>query len=109
MFFLGSIGGILPYILALSLTIVWGGHAGMPCFTSGSATESPKEIVKKSDLPVDGQTYLKFENQIVTNKTTLFPVPFCTPEMLFNFCSFRLFDSTDPGISHLRAPPISLF
>jgi len=109
MFFLGSIGGFLPYILALSLTIVWGGHAGIPYLASDSTPESANEIIKPVSSPVDCKTNLKFENQIITDKTELVPLSFCTPEKLFSICSFRLFDRADPGISSLRAPPISLF
>lgn len=109
MFFLGSIGGFLPYILALSLTIVWGGHAGMPYLTPDSTPGSANEIVKPGSSPVDCITNFKFENQIITDKTEIVPVFFRTPAKLFSICSFRLFDHADPGISPLRAPPISLF
>jgi len=109
MFYLGSIAGFLPYILALSLTIVWGGHAGIPLFTSHSASETQNELVKENKFPIAGLTIFSFDNQIITDKTTQFPVQFYTRTKLLNFNFPRLFETTDSGISLLRAPPFSLF
>jgi len=109
MFYLGSLAGILPYILAFSLTLVWGGHAGMPFFTSGSAPESAKQIVAENNPPVEKLKTLDFENQIITDETTVICVPFFTRTKLPNFYTFRLFDSKEFGIYLLRAPPLSLF
>jgi len=109
MFYLGSLAGILPYILAFSLTLVWGGHAGMPFFTSGSAPESAKQIVAENNPPVEKLKTLDFENQIITDETTVISVPFFTQTKLPNFYTFRLFDSKEFGIYLLRAPPLSLF
>ena len=109
MFYLGSLAGILPYILAFSLTLVWGGHTGMPFFTAGSTPESTKQIVKENNTPVEKLTTLDFENQIITDETTVICVPFFTRTKLPNFYTFRLFDSKEFGIYLLRAPPLSLF
>jgi len=109
MFYLGSLAGILPYILAFSLTLVWGGHTGMPFFTAGSTPESTKQIVKENNTPVEKLTTLDFENQIITDETTVICVPFFTRTKLPNFYTFRLFHSKEFGIYLLRAPPLSLF
>lgn len=109
MFYLGSIAGFLPYILALSLTIVWGGHASIPLFTSNSTFEVQNEFVKENESPIPGLMSFSFENQIITDKTTQFPVQFFTRTKLLNFNFPRLFEMTDSGISLLRAPPFSLF
>jgi len=109
MFYLGSIAGILPYILAFSLTLVWGGHAGLPFFTSGSAPVPVNEMVKEDNPPVERLSSLKFENQIITKKTVEFSAPLCTHTELPIICTFRQFDSADIGISLLRAPPIFSF
>lgn len=109
MFYLGSIAGFLPYILALSLTIVWGGHAGIPLFTSNSTSEEQNEFVKENETPIVGLMSFSFENLIVTDKTTQFPVAFNTRTKFLNFDFPRLFETTDSGISLLRAPPFSLF
>ena len=108
MFYLGSIAGILPYLLALSLTIVWGGHAGLPFFASEPTPETKNEISEEKKLPVENLKSFSFEKQIVTEKITAFLIPFCTRTKVFNFYLFRLFDSTEFGISLLRAPPVSL-
>jgi len=109
MFYLGSLAGILPYILAFSLTLVWGGHTGMPFFTAGSTPESTKQIVKENNTPVEKLTTLDFENQIITDETTVICVPFFTRTKLPNFYTFRLFHSKEFGIYLLRVPPLSLF
>jgi hypothetical protein len=109
MFYLGSIAGFLPYILALSLTIVWGGHAGIPLLTSNSTSEEQNEFVKENESPFSGLKSFSFENQIITDKATQFPVQFFTRTKLLNFYFPRLFETTDSGISLLRAPPFSLF
>jgi len=109
MFYLGSIAGFFPYILALSLTIVWGGHAGIPLFTSNSTSEAQNEFVKVNESPIEGLMSFSFDNQIITDKTTQFPVHFFTRIKLLNFYFPHLFETTDSGISLLRAPPVSLF
>jgi len=110
MFYLGSIAGILPYILAFCLTLVWGGHAGIPFFTSGSTPESVNEIIVKESKPcVEKLASLDFENKIITEKTTKLIIPFNTRTELLNLYVFRYFNSTVLGISLLRAPPVSLF
>jgi len=109
MFYLGSIAGILPYILAFSLTLVWGGHAGMPFFTSGSAPVPANEMVTENHPSVEKLTNLDFENQIVIEKADVFSAPCFINTEFIDLYSFRQFDSSDIGISLLRAPPISLF
>ena len=109
MFYLGSIAGILPYLLAFSLTIVWGGHAGLPFFTSASTTESQNEIVEEKVHPVENSKSFSFDNQIVVGKITAFLIPICPRKKVFNFYLFRSFHSTQLGIALLRAPPVSLF
>lgn len=109
MFYLGSIAGILPYILVFSLTLVLGGHAGLPFFTSALIPESKNKINKEENFPAENLENLTFDNQIVIEKITPFLVPFCTRITVCNFCLFRLFDSTEFGFSLLRAPPISPF
>jgi len=109
MFYLGSLAGILPYILAFSLTLVWGGHAGMPFLASGSAPVPANEIVKENNPPIERLSNLEFDNQIITEKAVVFPIPFCTHAELPDLCEFRHFDSADIGISLLRAPPIFSF
>jgi len=109
MFYLGSIAGILPYLLAFSLTIAWGGHVGLPFFASESTPESKSEIIEDKDLSVENVNFFAFDNQIVTENIAAFATPFCTQTKAFNLYLFRLFDATGLGISLLRAPPISLF
>jgi len=109
MFYLGSLAGILPYILAFSLSLVWGGHAGFPFFTSGSSAESTKQIVKENNSPVEKLATLDFENQIITDEITVVCVPFFTRTKLPNFYTFWLVDSKELGIYLLRAPPFSSF
>ena len=109
MFYLGSIAGILPYLLALSLTILWGGHAGLPFFSSGSNAETTKEIVEVKKPTVENLKSFLFENHIFTEKTTVFQDQFFTQAKVLNHYLFRLFDSNYLGISLLRAPPVSLF
>lgn len=108
MFYLGSIAGILPYLLAFSLTILWGGHAGLPFFASGSTPETAKEIVEVKNLPVENSKSFSFENQVFAEAISIFRIPFCTRTKVFNLYLFRFFDSTELGISLLRAPPVSL-
>ncbi|NEW82077.1 MAG: hypothetical protein GZ094_06900 [Mariniphaga sp.] len=109
MFYLGSVAGFLPYILALSLTIMWGGHAGMPLFTSNPTAKTQDELVKMDESTVADQVSIRFDNQIIADKTTLFPVQFHSRTRLLNLYFLRLFEMSNIGISLLRAPPVSLF
>jgi len=109
MFYLGSIAGFLPYILAFSLTIVWSGHAGIPFFSRDSTPESQIEIVKENASKVEIILQINSNNQAVKEILHVFPTSACTPAKLFSFCFFRLLDSSEFGISSLRAPPVSLF
>jgi hypothetical protein len=109
MFYLGSIAGILPYILAFSLTLVLGGHAGIPFLSLESKPEIKNEISEEKSLPVENIKSFTFDKQIVNEKITVFLVPFCTATKVFDHYSVRLFDSSGYGISLLRAPPIPLF
>ena len=109
MFYLGSIAGILPYILAFSLTLVWGGHASLPFFTSGSNLEPKNEIIDAKQSIVENSTSFTFDNQYIAKKIAVFQVPFYIRTKVFNFWLSQLFDFAKPGISLLRAPPVSLF
>ena len=109
MFYLGSIAGFLPYILAFSLTIVWGGHAGIPFFSRASTPETSIEIVKENASRVEALSQIDSNNQAVEETFPVFPTSVCTPAKLFSFCFLRLFDAAEFGISPLRAPPVSLF
>lgn len=109
MFYLGSIAGILPYLLAFSLTLVLGGHAGLPFFASAPVSETKNEISEEKKLPVENLKSFTFDNQIIAKKIAVFLIPFCTPAKVFDFYLFRFVDSTELGISLLRAPPVSLF
>lgn len=109
MFYLGSIAGFLPYILAFSLTILWGGQVGKPFFTRDSTPETSLRIVKENDSKVDILFQIDSNNQAVKAKFHEFRISVATPAKLFDFCFFRLFDAAEFGISPLRAPPVSLF
>lgn len=109
MFYLGSIAGILPYLLAFSLTLVLGGHAGLPFFASAPVSETKNEISEEKKLPDENLKSFTFDNQIIAKKIAVFLIPFCTPAKVFDFYLFRFVDSTELGISLLRAPPVSLF
>ena len=109
MFYLGSIAGILPYLLAFSLTLVLGGHAGLPFLSSESKPEIKNEISDDKSLTVENVKSFTFGKQIVTEKITVFLISFCTSTKVLGLYLFRLADSTELGISLLRAPPISQF
>jgi hypothetical protein len=109
MFFLGSISGILPYLLAFTLTIIWGGHAGMPFLRAGSAEESKNEISAGEKVASDLAENFVYINQIVTAKIFKFPVLCYSESKVLSFYTFRLSDYSGLGISLLRAPPVSPF
>ncbi|MEI6680244.1 MAG: hypothetical protein WCL21_16670 [Mariniphaga sp.] len=109
MFFLGSISGILPYILAFSLTIIWGGHAGMPFLKAGVAEESKNEIAAEKKVTSDQTENFVYADQIVTAKTFNLPVLCYSESKLLGFYTFRIIDYCVLGISLLRAPPVSPF
>lgn len=109
MFYLGSIAGILPYILAFSLTLILGGHAGLPFFTSKSTPEIKNEMQEEGNHPVEDLKSFAFDMQSVAKKITVFLIPFDISATVLNLYLFRFVDSTKPGISLLRAPPVSLF
>lgn len=109
MFYLGSIAGILPYLLVFSLTLVLGGHAGLPFFASASTHEIKNEISEEKKLPVENLKSFSFEEQVVNEIITVFPAPFCTRTKVFNFYLLRFINSPDIGISFLRAPPSLYF
>jgi len=109
MFYLGSIAGFLPYILALSLTLVWGGHAGLPFFTSPTTSESRNEIVKEIDYTQDVQINLNIFQAIVKEITNSIPVLFFVSTRVLNNYLTGSSGSSASGISLLRAPPLSSF
>jgi len=109
MFYLGSIAGFLPYILAFSLTIIWSGHAGMPFFARDSTPETSIGIIKENASKVEIILQIVSNNQAVEETFPVFARSVRTLTVLFNFCLIRVFDSAEFGISPLRAPPVSLF
>jgi len=109
MFYLGSIAGILPYILAFSLTLVWGGHAGLPFFASESTPETKHEIAKEENIPVEKLKIVVFAKQVITRKMDVTQTPFFTRTMRLGFYFVRFVDSAVLGISLLRAPPSLYF
>jgi hypothetical protein len=108
MFYLGSIAGILPYILAFSLTLVWGGHAGLPFFVSGSTPETKNVIAKEENIPVEKLKSFAYHKQVITRKIDIAQIPSFTRTKVLSFYLVRFVDCAVLGISLLRAPP-SLF
>ena len=49
------------------------------------------------------------DNQVIAEKVIPFLMPFVTTTKVLGFYLFRLSDSSEPGISRLRAPPFFLF
>jgi len=109
MFFLSSISGFLPYILAFSITLIWGGHAGLPYFKAGSPAESKNEISKEEDISADHLGSYSYKKQIINEKNDNDPVIGCHETKVLNFFLCHLPDFAGIGISSLRAPPIYLF
>jgi hypothetical protein len=109
MFYLGSIAGILPYLLAFSFTIVLGSHASLPLFKSEATTASKNEIPKEKHLSARNLKSFIVDNQVIAEKVIPFLMPFVTTTKVLGFYLFRLSDSSEPGISRLRAPPFFLF
>ena len=109
MFYLGTIAGILPYILALSLTILWGGQATVPLFTSHSSVDSPSEIKKESNLSHDSQQSIDFVDQVTPSQNLQIFNAFSNHSQWFAFNRALLFDSAQQGITLLRAPPVLVF
>src|ERR1035437_9649861 len=105
MFYLGSIAGILPYILVFSLTLVWGGHAGLPFFASGSISETKNEIAKEENIPAEKLKSFAFKKQFIASAIDLAQIPCITSTRVLS-CYLALFiDSSVLGIPLLRAPP----
>jgi hypothetical protein len=109
MFFLGSISGILPYLLAFSLTIILGGHSGVPFLRAGSAEKSNNETSVEKKVTTDRTENFVYADQIVSAKTFKLPVLYCSESKALCAYTFRIFDYGGLGISLLRAPPVSPF
>ena len=108
MFYLGSIAGILPYLLAFSLTIVLGSHAGMPFLKSTLNSTSPKEIVKEEiDITKEVESYT-VDSKIIEKICPKISVHFTLVVTIENFYPTGLPTVYDAGISLLRAPPIHI-
>jgi hypothetical protein len=108
MFYLGSIAGILPYLLAFSLTIVLGSHAGIPFIKSTLCPTSPKEIVKEEiDTTIEIETY-SINNQIIEKEYPKIFAHFSLIPRIGNFYPAGLPIVFDAGISLLRAPPVHI-
>jgi hypothetical protein len=109
MFFLGSVSGFLPYILAFSITLVWGSHAGLPFFKAGAIAESQNEISDEKIISADSIGSYSYDNQVVTENIDEIPSIYDTGIKVFKCYLLRLFDFAGIGISLLRAPPVSPF
>ena len=108
MFYLGSIAGILPYLLAFSLTIVLGSHAGIPFLKSTLSLTSPNEIVKEEiDNTKEVESYSVTDQIIEKTYPNLSDHLFLIVK-LENFYPSGLPKVFDAGISLLRAPPIHI-
>ena len=108
MFYLGSIAGILPYLLAFSLTIVLGSHAGMPFLKSTLSSTTPNEIVKEEIDTIKEVVSYTIENQIIEKEFPKISSHFPLIVTIGNFYSSGLPKIVDAGISLLRAPPIHI-
>ena len=109
MFYLGSIAGILPYILALSLTIIWGGHVTIPLFTSHCSVDSTIEIKDEPNSLTKSLQCIDSENQVNISNILQFFALFSISSELVAFYRTELIESTESGISCLRAPPVFEF
>ena len=108
MFYLGSIAGILPYLLAFSLTIVLGSHAGLPFIKSNLSSTSQNEIAKEEIVNIKNIESYKVDNKTITNKIPLIPPCFPLFVKIENFYLADFLKVYLAGISLLRAPPIHI-
>ncbi len=106
MFYLGSIAGILPYLLAFSLTIVLGSHAGLPFIKSNLSTTSSNEIAKEEIVNVKKIESYNIDNQIIVNKSLIIPTDFHLLVEIENFYFTNFLIVFEAGISLFRAPPV---
>lgn len=109
MFFLGSVSGFLPYILAFSITIVWGSQVGLPFFKTGAIDESQNEISDEKIISADHTGNYSYDNHVITENIDEIPSIYYTGIKVFNCFLFRPFYFAGIGISLLRAPPVSPF
>ena len=105
MLYLGTIAGILPYIISLSLTILWCGHVTEPLFKQHCIVDSTSVIKKERNLSPASLQYIDYQNKIALSETLQFFTQFSTPPGLFAICPTLLFETTESEISFLRAPP----
>ena len=106
MFYLGSIAGILPYLLAFSLTIVLGSHAGLPFIKSNLSSTSQNEIAKEEIVNIKKIEFYNIDNQIVVSKSLKLPIVFHLLVEIENFYFTNFLIVFKAGISLLRAPPV---
>lgn len=106
MFYLGSIAGILPYLLAFSLTIVLGGHAGLPFFKSATVSEPINEVSKAEQFNLTTINDYHIDNKVVKRKIETPPVLFSVKLKIENFYLCRFIKAFEAGTSLLRAPPV---
>ena len=106
MFYLGSIAGILPYLLAFSLTIVLGSHAGLPFIKSNLISASHNEIAKEEIVNIKKIESYNIDNQIIESKPLKIPTVFHLLVAIENFYSSNFLIVFEAGISLLRAPPV---
>ena len=108
MFYLGSIAGILPYLLAFSLTIVLGSHAGMPFLKSTLSSTTPNEIVKEEISTAKEIESYSIDNQTIEKEYPKIYAHFSVIIRIWSFYPTGLPKVSDAGISLLRAPPIHI-
>ena len=106
MFYLGSIAGILPYLLAFSLTIVLGSHAGLPFIKSNLSSASQNEIAKEEIVNIKKIESYSIDNQVITKIAPLIPACFPLLVKIENFYLTIFLKVSEFGISLLRAPPV---
>jgi hypothetical protein len=105
MFYLGTIAGILPYILSLSLTILWCGHVTVPLFKPHCVVDSASVIKKECNPSPASLQCIDYQNKVALSETLQLFTQFSIPPGLFAICPTLLFETTESGISCLPAPP----
>ncbi len=106
MFYLGSIAGILPYLLAFSLTIVLGSHAGLPFIKSNLSSASQNEIAKEEIVNIKKIESYTIDNQLIVKEKPESPVCYPILVKIESFYPTSFLKGFEAGISLLRAPPV---
>lgn len=119
MFILSSIGGVFPYLLALSFALVWGGRSGYDSWHSHHGEQSVERIVssftphsptlKSENLKITHRDFQKYTCQLEKN-LILVTDALLDLDILLCFgyldpCDY-VFDFQSPS---LRAPPALIF